>query len=227
MSNYAGTHLEILNQVSEVIGRNNEPQTQSQILNKVALDAETSVVQAEIYIDAGEEELNQKRELAAVASVSSIVSWKDFQYNMIISQKKRHRAKQALDEVFNLREQETNGFISRNMKKYDLNVAIKKASQLDIEAFRSEREARASNRFQAREYEKAQRTAYDVEEAEQMMMRREKSVIDLRAVLLAALEAAAIAEEEEERMLYEQVKENSKSNMIVSNSTWSSMFKWW
>ncbi|AET73212.1 hypothetical protein PGAG_00323 [Phaeocystis globosa virus 12T] len=226
MANYAGTHLEILNQVLEVISRNNEPQTQAQILNKIALDAETSVVQAEIYIDEGENELNQKRELAAVASVSSIVSWKDFQYNMLMSQKKRHKAKKALDEVFNLREQETNGFIEKHMKKYNIKQATKKASKLDIEAFRSERETRASNRFQAREYEKAQQSAYDVEQAEQMMMRREKSVVDLRAVLLAALEAAAIAEEEEERMLYEQVKENSKSNMIVSNSTWSSFFKW-
>lgn len=226
MSNYAGTHLEILNQVSEVIGRNYEPQTQAQILNKLALDAETSVVQAEIYIDAGEQELNHKRELAAVASVSSIISWKDFQYNMIVSQKKRHRAKQALDEVSNLREQEAIGFISRNMKKYDLNIAIKKASKLDIEAFRSERDARASDRFQIREYEKAQRTAYDLEEAEQMMMRREKSVVDLRAVLLAAIESASIAEKEEERILYEQEKENSASNIIVSNSTWISLFNW-
>ena len=227
MANYAGTHLEILNQVSEVIGRNNEPQTQAQILNKIALDAETSVVQAEIYIDAGEEELTQIRELAAIASVSSIVSWKEFQYNMLMSQKKRHKAKQALDEVFNLRQQETNGFIEKHMQRYDIKQATKKASKLDIEAFRSEREARACKRIQIREYEKAQATAYDVEQAEQMMMRREKSVVDLRAVLLAALEAAAIAEEEEERMLYEQVKENSKSNMIVSNSTWSSMFKFW
>ena len=227
MANYAGTHLEILNQVSEVIGRFNEPQTQAQILNKLALDAETSVVQAEIYIDAGEQELHHKRELAAVASVSSIVSWKDFQYNMIVSQKKRHRAKQALDEVFNLRKQETNGFIEQHMKKYDLNIAIKKASKLDIEAFRSERDARASDRFQIREYEKAQRTAYDVEEAEQMMMRREKSVVDLRAVLLAAIESASIAEKEEEEMIYEQVKKNSKSNIIVSNSTWISLLKFW
>lgn len=207
---YMGSHLEILNQINKIMNPAYEPITKAEELNKIAQERRDQVIQAYIYIEDEEKILVQARESAALASVSSVISWRDFQFNSLIAEKKRIKAEKELEKLTILTTTNTSGIISRQKRSYDIAVAKQRANRADSKAIEAERNARVSNKIQEKEYNIALLTADDVIVVEQRVLQREKRANDLKLLADRALEAAIIERELEEDRIYREIQKNSK-----------------
>lgn len=217
---YMGSHLEILNQINKIMNPAYEPITKAEELNKIAQERRDDVIQAYIYIEDEEKILEHARESAALASVSSVISWRDFQFNSLIAEKKRIRAQEELDKLTRLTTTNTRGIISRQKRSYDIAVAKQRANRADSKAIEAERNARVSNKIQEKEYNIALLTADDVIVVEQRVLQREKRANDLKLLADRALEAAIIERELEEDRIYREIQKNREPKMC-------SWFKLW
>ena len=217
---YTGSHLEILNQINKIMNPAYESITKAEELNKIAQERRDQVIQAYIYIEDEEKILVQARESAALASVSSVISWRDFQFNSLIAEKKRIRAEEELDKLTRLTTTNTRGIISRQKRSYDIAVAKQRANRADSKAIEAERNARVSNKIQEKEYNIALLTADDVIVVEQRVLQREKRANDLKLLADRALEAAIIERELEEDRIYREIQKNREPKMC-------SWFKLW
>ena len=217
---YMGSHMEILNQINKIMNPVDEPITKAEELNKIAQERRDQVIQAYIYIEDEEKILEHARESAALAGVSSVISWRDFQFNSLIAEKKRIKAEEELDKLTKLRTTNTRGIISRQKRSYDIAVAKQHANRADLKAIEAERNAIVSNKIQEKEYNIALLTADDVIVVEQRVLRREKRANDLKLLADRALEAAIIERELEEDRIYREIQKNSEPKMCSWFKIW-------